>query len=119
MQKYVIMYKLLINMARKTHNLLPSLQRALKALGENIRLARLRRNISTTQMSKRAGMTRPTLKKIEDGDPGCTLGTYAAVLKSLGLEADLSLIARDDILGRKLQDAKLPSPRSRLRKKIK
>lgn len=104
-------------MPRKTFTLLPSLQRALKGLGENLRLARLRRNIPATLMAKRAGITRTTLRRIENGDPHCTLGTYAMVLKSLGAENDLLLMARDDVLGRKLQDAQLPVPKVRATRK--
>lgn len=94
-------------MGRKTTLPLPSLHRQLAALGENIRLARLRRKLSASQVAERAGMTRPTLRAIERGDAGVTLGSYANVLLSLGLEKDLGLIARDDIFGRKLQDAAL------------
>ena len=104
-------------MAKKAQNLLPALQRALRTIGENIRLARLRRRISTTLLSQRAGMTRVTYRKIENGDPSCTLGAYATVLKCLGLESDLALIGKDDILGKKLQDAKLSSPKERTPKK--
>ena len=106
-------------MAKKTQNLLPSLQRALRALGENIRMARLRRGISTTLMAQRAGTTRSTLRRIEHGEPSCSLGSYAAVLKCLGLETDITLLAKDDILGRKLQDANLPLPKSRSPKRRK
>lgn len=105
-------------MAKTTTPLLPSLQRSLNELGENIRLARLRRNISATLLAERAGMTRVTLRRIERGDPGATMGAYANVLKCLGLEKDLTLVARDDILGRKLQDAKLPLPKMRIRKSL-
>lgn len=94
-------------MARKTTIPAPALDDILKELGENIRFARLRRKVSMTMLAERAGMTRNTLRAIERGDSGVTLGAYANVLFSLGLEKDLLLIGKDDSLGRKLQDAEL------------
>ncbi len=94
-------------MAKKTIVTLPSLQRLLKQAGENIRLARLRRRFSAAIVAERAGMSRNTLRAIERGDPQVAFGAVAHVLFSLGLEKDLTLIAQDDILGRKLQDAGL------------
>lgn len=98
-------------MGRLSSPALPALSRILSELGENIRLARLRRRLTLTQVADRAGMSRPTLGAIEKGEPGVTLGSVANVLHCLGLEKDLVLIARDDALGRKLQDAELPIPR--------
>jgi len=98
-------------MARKTTAQHPSVKRLLKQLGENIKLARLRRGFSAQLVADRAGMSRTTLWAIERGDPGVTLGAYANVLHGLGLHDDLALIARDDELGRKLQDANLPTRR--------
>lgn len=86
---------------------MPALKKILIQLGENIRLARLRRRLSASLVAERAGMSRPTLSAIERGEEGVTLGAYANVLMSLGLHNDLSLIAKDDILGRKLQDLNL------------
>jgi transcriptional regulator with XRE-family HTH domain len=99
-------------MPRKSALPHPAVQRLLKELGENIRLARLRRSFSMELVAERAGLSRPTLRAIESGEPGVTLGSYANVLHSLGLHEDLTLVARDDELGRKLQDAELP-PRRR------
>ncbi len=100
-------------MARKTTTLSPALELILRDLGENIRLARLRRHISTTMLAQRAGMTRNTLRSIEKGLSGVTLGAYASVLFCLGLEKDLSLVAKDDILGRKIQDVGLTQRKKR------
>ena len=98
-------------MARATTSPHPAVRRLLRELGENIRLARLRRGFSMELVAERAGMSRPTLRGIEAGEPGVTLGSYANVLHSLGLHEDLALVARDDELGRKLQDAQLPTRR--------
>jgi len=87
--------------------LLPKQKRMLSQLGEQIRMARLRRDLSSEQVSERAGIARNTLIKIENGDEGVAIGSYFRVLIVLGLEEDLLTIASDDMLGRKLQDAGL------------
>jgi len=79
----------------------------LKELGENIKLARLRRKLSTQQVAERAGIGRRTLYEIERGKSTVSIGSYVQVLSVLGLEVDLLNVAKDDLLGRKLQDAKL------------
>ena len=98
-------------MPRKSGSPHPTVRRLLEELGENIRQARLRRGFSMELVAERAGMSRPTLRAVENGEPGVTLGSYANVLHSLGLHRDLTLVARDDELGRKLQDAELPTRR--------
>jgi len=87
--------------------LLPSQERTLQEVGGNIQLARLRRNLSTEQVSERAGIARSTLVKVEKGDQGVAIGTYLKVLFVLGLDYQLKQIGAEDSLGRKLQDAKL------------
>lgn len=87
--------------------LLPSQQRLLQTLGEQIRYARLRRDLSTVQIAERTGISRTTLVKVEKGDESVALGQYFRVLIALGLAKDITLVAKDDELGRKLQDAKL------------
>ena len=95
-------------MKKAKRELLPSQRRILAGVGENLRYARLRRDLSSEQVAERAGISRGTLVKIERGDSGVALGFYLRVLVALGLEKDLSLVALDDELGRALQDAKLP-----------
>jgi transcriptional regulator with XRE-family HTH domain len=87
--------------------LLPSIKNVLEEFGENIKLARLRRKLSTEQIAERANIARSTLWLIEKGTPGVAIGTYLQVLFVLGLEKDFLNVAHDDKLGRKLQDAKL------------
>jgi transcriptional regulator with XRE-family HTH domain len=87
--------------------LLPSQKRLLQTFGEQIRYARLRRDLTTVQIAERAGISRTTLGKVENGDEGVALGQYFRVLAALGLADDITLVAKDDELGRKLQDAKL------------
>jgi len=87
--------------------LLPKLRKILAGLGENIKLARLRRKLTAEQVSERAGISRSTLWQVEKGEPSVSMGIYLQVLFVLGLEKDLSQIALDDVFGRKLQDAEL------------
>ncbi len=89
--------------------LLPKAQKVLNEFGENIKLARLRRKLSTIQVAERAGISRSNLWKIEKGTPSVAMGAYFQVLFVLGLEKDFLKLAADDQLGRKLQDAKLLS----------
>ena len=102
-------------MSRKSVKLLPSSQRILSALGENIRFARLRRTLSAEMVAARAGISRATLGAMENGAGTVSMGAWVQVLFVLGLEKDLLLVARDDRLGRTLQDARLPT-RARARK---
>lgn len=97
----------------RTHPVLfPATVRQVEELGNRLRLARLRRRFSAATVAERAGITRSTLYRAEKGDPGVALGTYVSVLRVLGLHSDLDKVARDDDLGRKLQDLELPERRT-------
>lgn len=101
-------------MAKRIAPLLPPMERRLARLGERIRTARLRRRLSAKLVAERAGMSAMTLRKVEHGGMGVTIGAYAAVLHVLGLDGDLDAVAAVDTLGRDLQDASLAQrPRTR------
>lgn len=94
-------------MSKNSIVLLPKNKKLLQAVGENIKLARLRRKLTMDQVSERAGISRPTLSSLEKGSPAVSLGIVFQVLVVLGLQKDILLLANDDILGRKIQDANL------------
>lgn len=104
-------------MERRTANVLPQTKKILKQMGEQIKLARLRRDLSMDVVCDRASISRATLTKIEKGDPSVAIGFYAVALHSVGgMDQDLLLIAKDDVYGRTLQDLKI-STRKRASKK--
>lgn len=94
-------------MKNKKMILFPKHQKIMERLGENIRLARKRRKLTTVQISERANINRTTFYKIEKGDPSVSMGAYFNVLRALGLHNDFLKLAADDELGKKLQDLKL------------
>ena len=96
-------------MKSKKTILLPTAERILKVLGENIKVARKRRRLTGVQVAERAGIARSTFHLIEKGSPGVAMSAYLQVLFVLGLERDLLLVAANDPLERKLQDAGLLS----------
>src|SRR5690606_27990925 len=102
-------------MPRTTSPLLPSTQERLRQLGERLRLARRRRRLPARQVARRAGMAPMTLRSVERGGAGVTIGAYAAVMQVLGVETDLDLVAAADPVGRNLQDARLSGPRATTR----
>lgn len=91
-------------MKSKKNIIFPKHQEIMKRLGENIKLARKRRKLTTLQVSERADINRSTLYQIEKGSPSVAIGAYFNVLRTLGLQDDFLKLAADDIYGRKLQD---------------
>ena len=87
----------------------PKTAEILELMGEQIKLARLRRRLSTELVAERAGISRATLWNVEKGSPSVAIGIYAAVLHALGnMDNDFLLVAKDDEFGRTLQDLELP-----------
>ena len=95
-------------MGKKAVTVLPSTEKILITMGEQIKLARLRRQLSVELVAKRAGISRATLWNVENGSPSVAIGIYAAVLHALNnMDKDLLLIAKDDEFGKKMQDLNL------------
>jgi transcriptional regulator with XRE-family HTH domain len=92
-------------MAKKTAPLLPASELRLRRFSDRLRLAGLR--LTGKQVGEQAGMTPVTLRSLERGGSGVTIGAYLAVMQVLGTEEDLDLLLKDDPRGRDLQDAAL------------
>ena len=92
------------------------LEQKMQVVGEQIKLARLRRNLSVTQVAERATCSPLTVSRIEKGVPTVAIGIYLRVLYALQLDEDILYLAKDDELGRILQDMNLPQ-RERASKK--
>ena len=104
-------------MSRRSIMVMPGTQKILEQMGEQIKLARLRRHISVELVAERAGLSRTTVWNIEKGNPSVAIGAYAAALHALnGMDKDLLLVAKDDDLGRKLQDLDLVTSKRAPRK---
>ena len=87
-------------------------------MGEQIKLARLRRNLTSSLVAERAFISRNTLWRIEKGDPSVAIGHYARVLMALGgMDKDLLLIAKDDEVGRRVQDLGLTAKKRAVKKR--
>ena len=95
-------------MGRKNVVLLPKTQKNIETMGYQIKLARLRRKLPVELVAKRAGVSRASVWAVEKGSPSVAIGIYAAVLLAIGMPDELTLVAKDDVLGRTLQDLDLP-----------
>lgn len=104
-----------MDMSKDTLPAFPRQRRAAEAMGQRLRLARVRRRMRAVELAQRAGISRMTVYRLEHGDLSVGLGVLVRVLGVLGLDADLDLIARDDELGRRLQDAAMPRPHRSIR----
>lgn len=105
-------------MIKRTITLYPASSKEMAALGQRLKDARLRRRFSMATVCIRADISRPTLYKVENGDPSVAIGAYVQVLRVLGLLEDLSWIGKEDVVGRRLQDESLYLRKRAPRKKI-
>ena len=92
------------------------LKQKMAIVGEQIKLARLRRNLSIAQVAERATCSPLTVSRIEKGTPTVSIGIYLRVLYALQLDDDILWLAKEDELGKSLQDLALKS-RERASKK--
>ena len=101
-----ILYDRLNGMAKNTMGTkLPrKLEQKMQIVGEQIKLARLRRNLTIAQVAERATCSPLTISRIEKGTPTVAIGIYLRVLYALQLEDDILWLAKEDELGRRLQD---------------
>lgn len=106
-------------MGRKRTTVMPSSRKALVQMGDNIRMARLRRKLSMSLVAERAGISLPTLRAIEQGSPSVSIGSHAAVLLAIGMKDELAKVAADDKLVRTLQDLAIATPKRAPKNKAK
>jgi transcriptional regulator with XRE-family HTH domain len=71
----------------------PAVLRALEGLGENLAVARIRRHETQSEWARRMGVSRPTLIRMEQGDPGVGVGIYATALWMMGRAEALPAVA--------------------------
>ena len=98
-------------MSKRTPPVHPRLRRQVSALGARLRAARMRRNMTQSQLAERVGVSVPTIGKIEDGVPATSMATMLRVLATLGMADDIDLLAANDHVGRAIQDSQLKTPR--------
>lgn len=107
-----------MTMKKAAYNIVPATENILKTMGEQIKLARLRRDLSAELVAERVGISRASLWKVESGNPAVAIGIYAAVLHVLGnMDRDLALVAKDDEMGRQMQDLNLMTRKRASRRK--
>lgn len=107
-----------MTMKKAAYNIVPATENILKTMGEQIKLARLRRDLSAELVAERAGISRASLWKVESGNPAVAIGIYAAVLHALGnMDRNLALVAKDDEMGRQMQDLNLMTRKRASRRK--
>lgn len=104
-------------MSKTSYHILPATEDILKTMGEQIKLARLRRDLPAKLVAERAGISRASLWNVENGSPSVSIRIYAAVLHALNnMDRDLLLVAKDDRMGREMQDLQLVTRKRASRK---
>lgn len=70
-------------------------QQLLHQLGDRLQRVRKERGLGTVALAELAGISRPTLRAVEAGDPNASIGVYLRVMSALGLSGELALLASD------------------------
>lgn len=83
------------------------LAQKMQVVGEQIRLARLRRNLSIAQIAERATVSGLSVARVEKGWPTVSIGIYLRILYALQLDDDILWLAKEDVIGKALQDLSL------------
>jgi len=101
------------------HLVSPAVKRTLRALGRDLKEARLRRRLTAAIVAERAGISRPTLRRIEKGSEGVSVGAVASVMQAVGLLDNLKTVADigNDEVGKAIIGEQL-TPRRAPRKKV-
>lgn len=83
---------------------------ALRRLGSDIQSARKRRRLTMVMMAKRIGVSVPTLRRLEAGDPGVSVGNVACALEAIGVLDGLAGCAQasNDQVGMMIEQERLP-----------
>jgi transcriptional regulator with XRE-family HTH domain len=90
----------------------------LKLLGERLRQARIARHEMQQRFADRLGVSRPTLGRMESGDPGVSIGAWLKALQMLGRDDELDLLlSTGNDLFEKYEQASAPKRRRASRKR--
>ena len=95
-----------------------TLEQKMQIVGEQIRLARLRRDLSIAQIAERATCSPLTVSRIEKGTSTVAIGIYLRVLYALQMDDDILLLAKEDVIGKALQDLSLKKRKRASKKRI-
>jgi transcriptional regulator with XRE-family HTH domain len=83
---------------------------AVRQIGSSVRIARQRRRMHQQELARKAGVNDKTLRRLEQGDGGVSLGNVLSILWALGMLPAAAGLAHPDSdeHGKTLELARLP-----------